>query len=114
MDQKLWAKNCNFGHSEGIFDPFDPLGLRNQIFLRVYSNKHMCISTLFNFLESFRKIKWMDQKLWGKICNFGHFVGIFDPFDPLGLTNQIFPRVKSTQYMCISILSNYLASFRKT
>ena len=26
----------------------------------------------------------MDQKLWGKNCNLGHFGGISDPFDPRG------------------------------
>ena len=89
------GENYNFGHFGGIFDPFDPPGLKNQICPMVKSNQHICISTLPNILGVFRKIQWMDQKLWGKNCNFGRFGAIFDPFDPSGLKNQIFPRVKS-------------------
>ena len=55
----------------------------------------------------------MDQKLWCKICNFGHFGGIFDPFDPLGIKNQVIPKVKCIQYMCISIVSNFFGEFQK-
>ena len=33
MDQKLWGKKCNFGNFGAIFDPFDPRGSKNRIFL---------------------------------------------------------------------------------
>ena len=55
----------------------------------------------------------MDQKLWGKKCNFGNFGAIFDPFDPPGLKNQNFPGVKGSRLMCILMLLNSLESFRK-
>ena len=45
--------------------------------------------------------------------NFGHFGAVFDQVDPPGLKDQIFPRVKSNQNMCISMLSTFLGSFRK-
>ena len=33
----------------------------------------------------------MDQKLWGKICNFGHFGGIFTPLTHRGSKIRFFP-----------------------
>merc|ERR1719402_1325028 len=43
----------------------------------------------------------------GQNLQFWSFWGYFCPFDPPGLKNQIFPRVKSTQYVCISTLLNF-------
>ena len=73
----------------GVFlTPLAPWDSKIGFFPRVKSN---IITTRFNVLESFRKIKRTDQQLWGKNCNFGHFEGIFDPFDPWGSKTRIFP-----------------------
>ena len=50
----------------------------------------------------------MDQHLWSKNEILVIFGGIFDLFDPLGLKNKNFPRIKSNQYMYILTSSNFL------
>ena len=42
----------------------------------------MCIAVLFNPLDSFTEIEWIDSELWDKINNSCHFGGMSDPFDP--------------------------------
>ena len=50
----------------------------------------------------------MDQKLWGKNCNFGHFGGIFYPFDPWVLKIRFFPGSralsKCVYQLCLTFL----------
>lgn len=64
----------------GLFLTPLPPGLKNQIFPRVKSNQNMCISMLSDFLGSFRKIKWIDQKLCCKKCHFWPFWGVLGRF----------------------------------
>ena len=90
MNQKLLGKNRSFSHFRGILIPLTPWGSKIRFFsgstvTNIYV-KQLCLT----FWEVSEKLKWIDQKLWGRNWNFGHFGGILDPFDPPGLKNQIF------------------------
>ena len=86
MNQKVWGKNAIFGYVGlfwailGRFYPFNPPGLKNKIFPRVKSNQNMCISVYRNFSGSFRKIYWIDQKLWEAEIGILAILGRFWPY----------------------------------
>ena len=84
---------------------------------RIFKGSILLNLSVYQFYLSFQQVseksnEWIKSYVM-KTVIFCHFWGIFRPFDPLWLPNENFPRVKTTKFKCISVLSKFSASFGK-
>ena len=91
MDQKLWAKNCNFGHFGGIFYPFDPRGSK----IRFFPGSRVINICVYQLCLTFWRVS---EKFNGWIKSYGAkiailvILGVFlTPLTPRGFQTRIFP-----------------------
>ena len=88
--------------------PLTPRGSK----IRFYPGSRVLNICVYQYCLTFGRVP---EKLNGWIKRFGAKIALlvilglfFEPFDPLNLRNQIFPKIRSTRLMCILTLSNFL------